>query len=189
MKLKEVMQLLQRDSLTPWHIEVIPRPPSDILKAHLQRLQAFDLKSSEQAKTLLIDALFAEIVPLHPKLKIWKAATLSTDIMTGIADYLMAPHRAYLGTPLMCVVEAKRDDFEQGTAQCIAEMVACQWNNQQENVVIDVFGIVSNGQGWQFYKLTKEGEIFETDLLAMSDLPELLGTLDYLCTESDKNIP
>ena len=27
----------------------------------------------------------------------------------------------------MCVIEAKKDDFEQGAAQCLVEMQACQW--------------------------------------------------------------
>jgi hypothetical protein len=42
---------------------------------------------------------------------------LSTDTLTGKADYVMAPHRAYLETPLLCVAEAKKDDFERGAAQ------------------------------------------------------------------------
>jgi hypothetical protein len=155
----------------------------------LRRLEAFDLKSSEQAKTLLIDALLAEIVPLYPRLKVWKAAALSTDTFTGIADYLMAPHRAYLETPLLCVAEAKKDDFEQGSAQCIAEMVACRWNNLQQAHKSDVYGIVSNGQTWQFYKLTMIGEIFESGLYTTSFLPEMLGALDYVCQECARNAP
>ena len=122
------------------------------LQVHLQRLESFDLQNSEAAKTLLIDALFAEIVPLHPKLKVWKSAPLETDTLTGIADYLIAPRRAYLATPLLCVTEAKRDDFERGRAQCLGEMYACIWNNRQRDQNVDVYGIVSNGQGWIFYK-------------------------------------
>ncbi|HZT40884.1 MAG TPA: hypothetical protein VFA07_01780 [Chthonomonadaceae bacterium] len=32
-------------------------------------------------------------------------------------------------------------------------------------------------------------EVFETDLLAISDLAELLGVLDYICAECAKNAP
>jgi hypothetical protein len=187
--LRDAMKLIPAEQFTPWQLNAPPRPPSDALTTHLQRLEAFDLKSSEQAKTLLIDALLVEIVPLHPKLKVWKAATLNTDTLTGVTDYLMAPRRAYLETPLLCVAEAKRDDFEQGAAQCIAEMVACRWNNVQENHYIDVFGIVSNGQGWQFYQLTQTNEIFESGLYTVNDLPELLGVLDTICAECANNAP
>jgi len=59
----------------------------------------------------------------------------------------------------------------------------------RRNHDINIFGIVSNGQAWQFYKLTLAGEIFETDLYVTSDLPELLGALDYVCAECAKNAP
>lgn len=159
--LRDAMKLIPAEQFHRWQLSTPPRPPSDFLMEDLRRLESFDLKSSEQAKTLLIDSLLSEIVPLHGSLKVWKAAVLNTDELTGVADYLMAPRRAYLETPLLCVAEAKRDDFEQGTAQCIAEMVGCQRNNRQEGHDIDVFGIVSNGPTWQFYKLTRAGEIFE----------------------------
>jgi hypothetical protein len=109
--------------------------------------------------------------------------------LTGIADYLMAPHRAYLASPLLCATEAKRDDFEKGRVQCLAEMYACQWNNRQRQLEIDVYGIVSNGQGWRFYKLTQDNRTFETTLYGMEDLQGLLGALDYICIECAKNIP
>ena len=98
-KLDEVMQLVGRESLIRWQLNVPARPPGDALQIHLQRLEVFDLESSEQAKTLLIDALFAEIVINYPKLKIWKAEALETDTLIGVADYLIAPRRAYLVYP------------------------------------------------------------------------------------------
>ena len=90
---------------------------------------------------------------------------------------------------MLGVAEAKKDDFVQGRAQCLAEMVACQWNNRQENRDIVIFGIVSNGQVWQFYKLAQASDIFESGLYTVDDLPELLGTLDYVCAECTKNVP
>ena len=170
-------------------MEISPRKPSADLQAHLRRIRVFDLESTEQAKTLLMDALFAEVVNDYPKLKIWKSEALETDTLTGIADYLIAPSRAYLATPLLCTVEAKRDDFEKGRIQCLAEMVACQWNNKQSGLDIEVYGIVSNGQVWRYYKLTRDSEPYETNQYGIEDLPGLLGALDYVCGECAKNVP
>lgn len=186
---KDAMLLIQAENFLPWQLNTLPRPASDFLIEDLRRLRSFDLQMSELAKTLLIDSLFSEIIPNYPKLKVWKAAWLETDELTGTADYLITPDRAYIATPLMGVAEAKKDDFVQGRAQCLAEMVACQWSNLQENHMIDVYGIVSNGQAWQFYKLTLVGEIFETGLYTTEFLPELLGSLDYVCSECAKNVP
>jgi hypothetical protein len=55
--------------------------------------------------------------------------------------------------------------------------------------MVDVFGIVSNGQDWQFYKLTPSNEVYETNVYPMSNLPELLGALDSVCAECARNIP
>jgi hypothetical protein len=77
----------------------------------MRRFVVFNLENSEAAKLLVVDALFAEVVSRHPRLKVWKAAPLETDTLTGVADYVIAPNRGYLNTPLLCVAEAKRDDF------------------------------------------------------------------------------
>ena len=45
------------------------------------------------------------------------------------------------------MTEAKKDDFEKGAAQCVAEMVVCRETNTTDGHFIDVHGIVSNGQG------------------------------------------
>jgi hypothetical protein len=51
------------------------------------------------------------------RLKVWKGAYLEGEKTCGNADYLIAERRGYLEAPFVCVVEAKKDDFEQGTAQ------------------------------------------------------------------------
>jgi len=138
---------------------------------------------------LLIDELLQEIVPEYPQLKVWKAALLETDTLTGTADYIIAPNRAYMATPLLCVVEAKRDDFEAGRVQCSAEMVACVWKNLQRDLEREVYGIVSNGQGWVFYRLTPTGEAFETGVYTTQYLPQLLGALDHVSAKCAMNVP
>jgi hypothetical protein len=186
--LKEAMLLIGQSDFQPWQIDAPPRPPSAFLTEALTRFDAFNLTNSEAAKVLLIDTLLIEVVPSYPELRVWKAATLESDTLIGIADYLIAPKRAYLGIPLLCAVEAKKDDFEQGRAQCVAEMSACRWANQQESHVSDVFGIVSNGQSWQFFRLALTGEILQTDVYTTKFLPELLAALDYICAECAKNV-
>lgn len=187
--LQEAMRLIPAEDFTRWQLQAPPRPPSEVLLSVLHRLESFDLQTTEEGKALLIDALLAEVVPDYPTLKVWKATTLEADELTGLADYLITPRRAYVATPLLCVAEAKRDDFMQGRAQCLTEMVACMRINQRDGHAMDVFGIVSNGQNWQFYKLTCAGEVYETDQFFIRDLPELLGALDFVCAECSKNAP
>ena len=72
-------------------------------------------------------------------------------------DYLISTKSALgktvLGTPIIVVVEAKRNDFIQGWGQCLAELVAIQRINDD---VKPVSGIVTDGEMWQFGKLTAD---------------------------------
>ena len=85
-------------------------------------------------------------------------------------------------------MEAKKDDFEQGTAQCLVSMDACAWQNAQKQHVIPVFGVVTNGSGWQFYQRDDLGEYTESVLFTSGDAPHLLGALDFIFAECEKNL-
>ena len=157
MTLEDAMKLIGKVALTPWRLTPTPVPQSANLEEVLRRFESFDIPSSEMAKMLLIDALFVEIAPNHPNLKVWKEVSLNTDTTIGVADFVVAPKRAYLANPLLCVAEAKKDDFAKGRVQCLAEMAACRWSNRQRGVEVEIYGIVSNGQAWQFFKLDHSG--------------------------------
>jgi hypothetical protein len=86
------------------------------------------------------------------------------------------------------VAEAKKDDFVQGRAQCLVEIAACLWNNEKDTIHADIYGIVSNGQVWQFYRRRTTGEIEETEFFNTNYLPELLGALDYVCGSAPRRL-
>jgi len=184
----EALKMLQVEELVPWEIEFRPFEPSPFFSERLRRLENFDRTVSARAKEMLIDALCEEVIEKHQRLKIWKAAPLKSEDLTGTVDYLIAAKRAYLAGPLLCVVEAKRDDFEKGLAQCLVEMKACRWNNTQAGKQIEVFGIVTNGEGWKFYKLTIDGQVFETLLYSIANRDSVLGILDYVFARCEENL-
>lgn len=187
--LADAMQMIPADRFVSWSPHAAPHAPSEILLENFRRFKSFDLESTEAAKLLLIDALLAEVVPCYPLLKVWKAMPLESETLSGIADYLISPDFAFVKAPLLCAVEAKRDDFVQGATQCVGEMVACRSNNQQAGVDSDVYGVVSNGQSWQFYRLTPAGTIYQTTQYALSNLPELLGQIHAVCAACAANVP
>lgn len=189
MKLDEVMPLIATDRFIEWLIDAPARPPSVTLTAVLQWLRRFDTMGSEAAKLLLVDSLLAECIAPYERLKVWKGAALESATLIGFADYLITPSYAYIKTPLLCAAEAKKDNFEQGRAQCIAELAACREKNVAANYDIDLFGFVSNGQTWLFYKLTTTSEIYQTSEYSVNALPELLGALDYICAECARRVP
>ena len=131
------------------------------------------------------------------RLKVWKGANLQSDTTIGIADYLVTERKGYLEAPFLCIIEAKKDDFEQGLAQCLVEIQACQWENQQVNANVEtqklapkleILGIVTNGSTWQFYRLTSQWEAYETSAFSIGDLEMLLGRLRFIFQRCENNL-
>lgn len=187
-KFDEAFKQLGITELQQWVLEKVSLEPSSFFQQYLERLKVFDTRRSEESKKLIIDALLLEVAPQFPRLKTWKGAPLESDRLQGEADYLVTANQAFIETPMLCVIEAKKDDFEQGLAQCLVEMQACQWQNTQAGRTIDILGIVSNGQGWVFYKLSMDGQVFESAPYSLGDLPTLLGILHYIFQTCEKNL-
>ncbi|MEQ8972428.1 MAG: hypothetical protein RIE73_18805 [Coleofasciculus sp. C1-SOL-03] len=186
----EAFQLLGLTDLLPWTLQTEPVQLSAFFQEHLTRLNRnFDLESYEESKKLLIDAICDEAINPCERLKIWKGAQLESDQLAGYVDYLIAERKRFLDMPSLCIIEAKKDDFEQGLAQCLVEMQACQWNNQQKNYTLDSLGIVTNGEGWRFYKLDINGIGYETPLYSTGDMELLLGRLRYIFQLCQQNLP
>lgn len=185
---KEAFKHLGVTQLNRWTIEAEPVPISDFFRQRLERLQRFDLESLEVSKTLLIDAICEEGLEGFERLKVWKGAYLEGESVCGNVDYLIAERRAYLEAPFVCVIEAKKDDFEQGAAQCLVEMQTCQWVNQQLGKLITIYGIVTNGEGWKFYRLTVNGEVSESLLYGIGEMSILLGLLRALLQQCEQNL-
>lgn len=174
---KEAFKHLGITELKRWTLTADPVTISDFFRQRLDRLQRFDLESLEVSKTLLIDAICEEGLEGFERLKVWKGAYLEGESVCGNVDYLIAERRGYLEAPFGCVIEAKKDNFEQGTAQCLVEMAACKWGNLQLGQDMEIYGIVTNGEGWKFYRLNRNGEVSESLLTGINEMPTLLGLL------------
>ena len=183
--LTEAYQHLNLTELKPWELDSPTRSPSAFFQERLRRLQAhFDLRYCEKSKELIIDAFCEEAITDLENLKIWKGVKLETAQVTGNVDYLITERRDYVSAPFLCIVEAKKDDFEQGLAQCLVEMKACQDCNGDRT--IEVLGIVTNGDGWRFYRLDSSGQVYETGLYSNRNPAELLGVLHQLLKQCNQ---
>ncbi len=177
--LRGALQIIGINELKEWRLEFSPKQASEYYLISTQKLKAhFDLSLSESAKSLLIDAILLEAIASYSKLKIWKEAKLQTEQLTGVVDYLIAAQGKVYQSHLLCIVEAKKDDFEQGLAQCVTEMYACLVLNQP-SYSFPVYGIVTNATTWRFYQLSRQ-ECYESPAYSETQLADILGILNYL---------
>ena len=102
------------------------------------------------------------------------------DVLSGTPDYFISTRselgKLVVGAPLIMLVEAKKNDFEMGWGQCLAELVAAQKIN--EDMEHPVYGIVSDGTLWQIGHLVGETFTRNRTSFSVDNLPVLFGAID-----------
>ncbi|GET41930.1 hypothetical protein [Microseira wollei] len=127
----------------------------------------------------------------YSKFVLWSHKSLTYDLnLSGFPEYILAK-RSPLGKfvfekPYFLLVEAKQDKFDEGWAQCLAEMVAAQKLNDELKVT--VFGIVSNGKYWEFGKL--EGNIFtqNSSRYLLQEIDKLFAAVNYVFQQCEMQL-
>jgi hypothetical protein len=125
-----------------------------------------------------------DIVVENYDLKVWSHVSYNVDEEKGLVgepDYLIAPKTKYgaMAKPSLCVIEAKKDDFDAGWAQALSEMVASS--------LLDAhicYGIVTTGAIWQFGKL--ESGVFVIDpkyISATTELQRVFNIINWILHE------
>ena len=118
---------------------------------------------------------------------LWSHESIAyNEELSGTPDYLISTKSALgktvPGIPIIIVVEAKRNDFIKGWGQCLAELVAAQKINSDDKKT--VYGIVTDGEFWQFGKLV--GNLFTRNetALTISELKKVFGAIGHLMAVS-----
>jgi hypothetical protein len=117
------------------------------------------------------------------KLTLWSHQSFNySEKLSGYPEYIIA-RRSPLGKvvfdkPYFILVEAKQDDFEGGWAQCLAEMIAARGLNQE--IKVTIFGIVSNGDRWQFGKLENNFFTKDNSPYSIYELDKLFAVVNYI---------
>ena len=76
--------------------------------------------------------------------------------LQGECDFILALSEPVprLRSPILTIVEAKKNDIEAGLGQCMAEMVAAQIYNERAGQSLPaICGCVTTGEAWQFLRL------------------------------------
>ena len=155
--------------------------------------QHIDVFASEAARCeTIIFPILKEIYKQYADdYALWIQKPITYDeTLSGTPDYLISTKselgKPVVGIPLIVVVEAKKNDFEQGWGQCLAELVAAQKINDAPD--FPVYGIVSDGIWWQFGRLI--GDIFTQNRTSfgVDNLPMLFGAVDSVFKATTEDV-
>ncbi len=125
-----------------------------------------------------------DIVAQNYPLKVWSHIPYNVDQEKGLVgepDYLIAPKNKYGGmvSPALCVIEAKKDNFDEGWTQALAEMVASSLLEAKT-----CYAVVTTGTVWQFGKLKNNIFIIDpTFVSAATDLQRLFNIINWVFNE------
>ena len=147
--------------------------------------QYIDVFASESARCeAVIFPVLREVYKEYAEdYALWiKKPIVYDETLSGTPDYFISTRSELgmlvVGMPLIMFVEAKKNDFEQGWGQCLAELVAAQKINADSD--IPIYGIVSDGTLWQFGYLVGDAFTRNQTSFSVDDLPTLFGAIDIV---------
>jgi hypothetical protein len=105
----------------------------------------------------------------------------------GVCPYGQSPlGKIVFDKPYFVLVEAKQDNFDAAWGQCLAEMIAAQRLNENDQLVI--FGITSNGDRWQFGKLDKTQFTLNKIFYTIQKLDHLFAAVNAIFRQCDHQL-
>ncbi|MFM5891895.1 MAG: hypothetical protein ACKPFD_16845 [Dolichospermum sp.] len=166
--------------------EVAPLPVSEYLQETLAYNVPFALASNtEKSRSeMIITPILLELTKKFVnQISLFSGVEFNIEPSQGLngnCDFLISrsPEFLLINTPVMIVVEAKKENIKGGLGQCIAEMYAVRlFNEREENQVTEIYGVVTTGEIWKFLRLS--GELVQIDLAEyfLNDVNKILGIL------------
>ena len=168
--------------------QVSPRPVSELLTLTLQdSLTLATRVNTEKVRSeLLIAPILMEIRrQLNNQISFFSGSEFNVDAdrgLEGYCDYLLSrsPEQLEITSPVVVLIEAKKENLMGGIAQCIAEMIAAQiLNDRSHNAIPIIYGAVTSGTNWQFLTLQGTQVNLDTTEYFISDVEKLLGILHH----------
>ncbi len=134
-----------------------------------------------------ISPIIRYVAQQHEHINFWSREfdLRADDKLCGTPDYLFSytedQNTLLYDMPLICVSEAKVDNFTTAWGQTLAEMVACQ----KLFPTMVIYGFASNGEMWQFSKLDNNVFTQDTNTYNIANQTEkIAGLLNHIFTEA-----
>ena len=148
---------------------------------------AVNLNTEKARSELLIAPMLVEFKLLHrDRVSLFSGIEFTVDEAAGLkgrCDYILArsPEQLDLTAPVCMVVEAKNENIIAGIPQCLAEMVAAQkFNAQQNRPERAVSGVVTTGELWRFLTLDGTKASVDTMVYPIHSASKIFGIFTVL---------
>ena len=162
-----------------------PQQPSIFLAEFIKKYLplALALNTEKARSEMLICPILLEIKEIATSISLFSGNDFTVDAsigLSGVCDFLisLSSEQLFVEAPAVVVVEAKKEDLNGGLGQCVAEMIAAQRFNEQNNTYIPIiYGTVTTGDRWKFLKIENQTVTIGLMEYTLPPLEQILGIL------------
>jgi hypothetical protein len=180
------LTLVEGDSFLDPIQAVMPSPYiEEFITKNLQL--AIALNTEKARSELIICPLLLAVKEALPNIGFFSGEEFNVDLamgLNGICDYILSQssEQLYVTAPVAMVVEAKKEDLKGGIGQCMAEMVgAWKFNQQRQNMIESIYGVVTTGTVWRFLKLQETTITIDLNEYSLPPINTVLARLLQMC--------
>jgi hypothetical protein len=166
----------------PLFPDVTPLEVPPWLREALEKGLPFGLGSEKARSEFLIGPILLTCRDVcQHAFAIYSGQRLDVDPQQGLVgecDFVLARTAPlpFVQSPVVTIVEAKKQDIEAGLGQCAAQMVGARLFNQAKGSPIPtIFGCVTTGEAWQFLKLHEEVLTIDRDRTYIDNVGRILA--------------
>ncbi len=122
-------------------------------------------------------------------LAIFSGQRLDVDAERGLVgecDFILAlaPPVPPLRSPILTIVEAKKNDIEAGLGQCTAQMIAAQlFNRASGREQVPVYGCITSGEVWQFLQLSHTVAFIDEQRYYLDNVGAILAVIHNIVSQ------
>ena len=168
-------------------VNVEPIAPSAWLLESLERGTLTGFGSEKSRSERLVTPVLLELTSRnHHSFSVISGANLDVDPAHGLngeCDFIFSFTllQDFVKAPIFCITEAKKQDIEQGTIQCAAQLIGAYKLNERENKPAKVlYGCSTTGVEWRFIRFENNEFTFDANRYSIADTAKLLGVLQTI---------
>jgi hypothetical protein len=161
-----------------------PVAPSDRLRQNLEAELDWSIQVGTEIarREGIVHPIFME-VRQRANVAVFSGREFNVDAnqgLNGYCDYIVSlnPLQAIITVPVIIMVEAKKNDLDAGTGQCVAGMVgAWQFNQNRHFSLSWIYGVVTTGTLWRFMRLQQTNLEIDFTEYPIPPVDRVLGIL------------
>lgn len=166
--------------------EIKPLIPSDWLLNALKTAEELPIKSEKAKSELIVMPILLELRNQNNKqFTIYSGENLIADPEKGLngeCDFILTKDTGTfeINAPILQLIEAKKNDVENGIAQCAAQLLGARIYNAKQDIDLQtLYGCITTGDDWLFIRL--EQQLFiDTRKFYLGNLEQLLGAFQSI---------